>query len=110
MECKFSDVTHEVEVEVNIDAQIIPKKGSFKYLGFIIQENGEIDVDVARRIGAGRQNGGSHLEYCDKNVLARLKGKFYRVVVPILLYGTWYWPTKNVHDEYSGDEDTQINV
>ncbi|KAG5579148.1 hypothetical protein H5410_049775 [Solanum commersonii] len=74
------------------------------------RENGEIDVDVTRCIGAGRQNGCSNSEYCDKNVLARLKGKFYRVVVPILLYGTQYWPTKNVHDEYSGDEDTQMNV
>lgn len=65
---------------------------SFKCLEFIILENGEIDVDVTRRIGAGRQNWCSSSEYCDKNVLARLKGKFYRVVVPIFLYGTKYWP------------------
>ncbi|KAG5602253.1 hypothetical protein H5410_033623 [Solanum commersonii] len=40
LECKFSDVTHEADVELRIDTQIIPKRGSFKYLGSIIQGNG----------------------------------------------------------------------
>lgn len=45
MKCKFSDVTHEVEVEVKIDKQVIPKRGCFKYLGSIIQENENINDD-----------------------------------------------------------------
>ncbi|KAG5608822.1 hypothetical protein H5410_020103, partial [Solanum commersonii] len=48
--CKFSDATHEADVKVWIDIQVIPKRGSFKYLGLIIQGNGEID-DV--HIGMG---------------------------------------------------------
>ncbi|XP_059295335.1 uncharacterized protein LOC132048650 [Lycium ferocissimum] len=42
---------HEEEVEVNIDAQAISKRGSFKYLGSKIQGSGEIDENVAHRIG-----------------------------------------------------------
>ncbi|XP_060183178.1 uncharacterized protein LOC132613148 [Lycium barbarum] len=52
-ECKFSDVTQETDVEVKIEAQVIPKRRSFKYLGFVIQRDREINDDVAHRIGAG---------------------------------------------------------
>ncbi|XP_070039069.1 uncharacterized protein [Nicotiana tomentosiformis] len=31
LECRFSDGTHEADVDVNLDTQVIPKKGSFKY-------------------------------------------------------------------------------
>jgi len=35
---------------------------------------------------------------CDKKILPKLKGKFYRVVVrPALLYGAECWPAKNSH-------------
>ncbi|XP_070042497.1 uncharacterized protein [Nicotiana tomentosiformis] len=99
LECKFSDGTHDANVEVKLDAQVIPKRASFKYLGFIIQSNGEIDEDVAHRIGAGwmkwRLASGV---LCDRNVPLRLKGKFYRVMVrPAMLYGAEYWPVKNSH-------------
>ncbi|XP_070023252.1 uncharacterized protein [Nicotiana sylvestris] len=50
---RFSDGTHDADVEVKLDAQVIPKRASFKYLGSIIQGNREIDEDVAHRIGAG---------------------------------------------------------
>lgn len=46
----FSDVTHEEDVEVRLDIQVIHKKGSFKYLG--IQNNGEIDRDVTHHTDA----------------------------------------------------------
>lgn len=36
LEWKLSDVTYEVDVELNIDTQVISKRGSFKYLGSII--------------------------------------------------------------------------
>ncbi|XP_019256456.1 PREDICTED: uncharacterized protein LOC109234866, partial [Nicotiana attenuata] len=98
-ECKFSDGTHDADVEVKLDTQVIPKRASFKYLGSIIQGNGDIDEDVAHRIGAGwmkwRLASGV---LCDRNVPLRLKGKFYRVVVrPAMLYGAECWPVKNSH-------------
>ncbi|XP_059310717.1 uncharacterized protein LOC132062090 [Lycium ferocissimum] len=51
LELKFGDVMRELEVEVKIDTLVIPKRGSFKYLGSIIQGNMEIDDDIAHRIG-----------------------------------------------------------
>uniref|UniRef100_A0A1S4AAW9 Uncharacterized protein n=1 Tax=Nicotiana tabacum TaxID=4097 RepID=A0A1S4AAW9_TOBAC len=53
LKCKFSDVTGEADNDVRLDSQVIPKKGSFKYLRSIIQGNREIDEDVTDRIGAG---------------------------------------------------------
>nr|XP_016500006.1 PREDICTED: uncharacterized protein LOC107818496 [Nicotiana tabacum] len=52
-ECKFSDETHEADEDVKLDTQIIPRRGSFKYLESIIQGNGEIDDEVSHRISAG---------------------------------------------------------
>ncbi|XP_070002920.1 uncharacterized protein [Nicotiana sylvestris] len=82
LECKFSDGTHEIDVEVKLDAQVIPKRVSFKYPGCIIQGNREIDEDVAHRIGAGwmKWTLTSSVLY-DKNVPPILKGNFIRVVV-----------------------------
>ncbi|XP_016566975.1 uncharacterized protein LOC107865153 [Capsicum annuum] len=80
-----------------MDSQVVCKRDSFKYLGFIIQENREIDEDVSHRTGAGWMKWKLASGFlCDKNVPLKLKGKFYRVVVrPTMLYGAKYWPTKN---------------
>nr|XP_009618780.1 uncharacterized protein LOC104110918 [Nicotiana tomentosiformis]XP_016501536.1 PREDICTED: uncharacterized protein LOC107819876 [Nicotiana tabacum] len=99
MECKFSMETHEAEMYVKLDTQVIPKRANFKYLGSIIQSNGEIDEDVTHHIGAGwlklRLSSGV---LCDRNVLPRLKGKFYKAVVKsVMLYEVEYWPVKKFH-------------
>ncbi|XP_070031549.1 uncharacterized protein, partial [Nicotiana tomentosiformis] len=59
----------------------------------------EIDEDVTHRIGAGwmkwRLASGV---LCDKKVLPKLKGKFYKVVVrPTMLYDAECWPVKIAH-------------
>ncbi|XP_060191168.1 uncharacterized protein LOC132620753 [Lycium barbarum] len=99
LECKFSGVPQEADVEVKFGTQVIQKKGSFKYLGSILQENGDIDDDVTHRIGAGwlKWRLASRV-LCGKKVPPKLKGKFYKVVVrPTLLYGAECWPVKNSH-------------
>lgn len=58
------------------------KRGSFKYLGSIIQGNWEIDDDVTHHIGAGLLKW--RLTFgvmCNKKVHKHLKDKFYNVVV-----------------------------
>ncbi|XP_060216871.1 uncharacterized protein LOC132644299 [Lycium barbarum] len=99
LECKFSNVMSEAEMEVKIEALVIPKRDNFKYLGSIIQGDGEIDADVAHRIGDGWVKW--RLAFgvlCDKKVSPRLKGKFYRVVVrPTFFYEAECWPVKNAH-------------
>ncbi|XP_070048465.1 uncharacterized protein [Nicotiana tomentosiformis] len=53
VEFKFSGVPGEADIEVRLDSQVIPQKGSFKYLGSIMQGDGDIDEDVMHRIGVG---------------------------------------------------------
>ncbi|WMV48115.1 hypothetical protein MTR67_041500 [Solanum verrucosum] len=69
-----------------IDAHVILKRGSFKYLGSIIHENGEINDDVKRSIGV---RWAKWRRMCDKIVSSRLKGKFYKVVA--FLANTFHW-------------------
>ncbi|KAF3619609.1 putative thioredoxin Y1, chloroplastic-like [Capsicum annuum] len=99
VECKFNDVRRENEVVVKLEAQEVCKRDKFKYLGSVIQSNGEIDEDVSHRIGAGWMKWKLAAGVlCDKKVPPKLKGKFYRVVVrPALLYGAECWPVKSSH-------------
>ncbi|KAM3202650.1 hypothetical protein P3L10_030274 [Capsicum annuum] len=99
VEYKFNDVRWENEVVVKLESQEVCKRDSFKYLGSVIQSNGEIDEDVSHRIGAGWMKWKlASGVLCDKKVPPKLKGKFYRVVVrPAMLYGAECWPVKNSH-------------
>jgi len=75
---------------VRLDRQEIPMSNHFKYLGFIIQKDGEIDSNVNHRIQAGWLKWRSATGVlCDRNIPLWLKGKFYRTDIrPTLLYGT----------------------
>ncbi|XP_019236534.1 PREDICTED: uncharacterized protein LOC109216790 [Nicotiana attenuata] len=75
LECKFSDVTQEADIDVSPDTQVIFKRGSFKYLGSIIQGDEEIDEDVTHRIG------GCSGVLCDMNVPLKLKDKIRNEVI-----------------------------
>ena len=53
LECKFNNVRLENEVVVKFESQVVCKRDSFKYLGSVIQGNGDIKEDVSHRIRAG---------------------------------------------------------
>jgi hypothetical protein len=98
MKYDFSATTQE-EGNVRLDGQVIPKKDIFRYLGSMLQKNGDIDDDVSHRIKV------SWLKWrqvstvlCDPRVSLKLKGKFYRSAIrSAMLYGAEYWPTKRRH-------------
>jgi len=71
----------------------------FKYLGSIIQKDGEIASDVNHRIHASWLKWRSETGVlCDRNIPLWLKGKFYRTDIrPALLYDTEYWAIKRDH-------------
>jgi len=98
MKCDFSATTQE-EGDVRLDGQVVPKKDTFRYLGSMLQKDGDIDEDLSHRIKAGwlkwRQASGV---LCDPRVPLKLKGKFYRTAIrPAMLYGAECWSTKRRH-------------
>ncbi|PUZ43043.1 hypothetical protein GQ55_9G630400 [Panicum hallii var. hallii] len=98
MMCDFSPTRHE-DGDVSLEGQVVAKKDTFRYLGSMLQKDGDIDEDVRHRISAGwlkwRQASGV---LCDKKVPQRLKGKFYRTAIrPAMLYGAECWSTKRQH-------------
>nr|XP_009606638.1 uncharacterized protein LOC104100961 [Nicotiana tomentosiformis] len=97
LECKFSVGIQEAKMDVKLDTQVIPERDSFKYLGSIIQSNGEIDEDVTHRMGWLKWR----LDFgvlSDRNVPPRLKGKFYKAVVrPAMLYGAEKYNIRNAY-------------
>ena len=96
LHCRFSADEGSAASEVAIAGETIPKVERFRYLGSIIQGNGEIDDDINHRIKVGWQkwkNASGVL--CDRRIPLKLKGRVYRMVVrPALLYGVECWPIK----------------
>jgi hypothetical protein len=98
MRCDFGTTAQE-EGDVSLEGQVVPRKDTFRYLGSMLQRDGDIDADVSHRIKAGwmkwRQAFGI---LCDKRVPQKLKGKFYRTTIRLaMLYGAECWPTKKRH-------------
>jgi hypothetical protein len=44
MKCDFNATTQE-EGDVRVDGQVVPKKDTFRYLGSMLQKNGDIDEE-----------------------------------------------------------------
>ena len=101
MECKFRKRRNNEQGVITLDDQQIPVIECFKYLGSIIQKEGEIDGDVNHRIKTGWLMWRSAIGVlCDRNMPLSLKGKFYRTVVRLfLLYGTGCWANKKQHTQ-----------
>jgi hypothetical protein len=94
MKCDFSATTQEGDVR--LDGQVVPKKDTFRYLGSMLQKDGDIDEDLSHKIKVGwlkwRQASGV---LCDPKVPLKLKVKFYRTVIrPAMLYGVECWLLK----------------
>ena len=95
MMCDFSATMHEGG-DVSLDGQVVPQKDTFRYLGSMLQKDGDIDEDVRHRISADllKWHQASGVLY-DRRVPQKLKGKFYRTAIrPAMLYGAEYWPKK----------------
>jgi hypothetical protein len=49
MKCDFNATTQE-EGDVRLDGQMVLKKDTFRYLGSMLQKDGDIDEDLSHRI------------------------------------------------------------
>ena len=73
MMCDFSATRHEGG-GISLDGQVVVQKDTFRYLGSVLQKDGDIDEDVRYRISSGwlkwRQSSGV---LCDRRVPQKLK-------------------------------------
>ena len=53
LECNFNSKQSDPETVIRIGDQVITKSDAFKYLGSMIQSDGEVDEDVTHRIRVG---------------------------------------------------------
>uniref|UniRef100_A0A914UZ20 Reverse transcriptase domain-containing protein n=1 Tax=Plectus sambesii TaxID=2011161 RepID=A0A914UZ20_9BILA len=86
---------------IHLDGTPIARVESFKYLGSVLSEEGNIDADVKARMACGwlkwRECSGV---LCDKKMPLRLKVKIYRTVVwPALMYGSECWAPARRHEQ-----------
>jgi hypothetical protein len=51
MKCDFG-ATMQEEGDIRLDGQVVPKKDTFRYLGSMLQKDGDIDEDHSHRIKA----------------------------------------------------------
>ena len=51
MRCDFGGAAQE-EGDVSLESQVMPKKDTFRYLGSMLQRDGDINADVSHRIKA----------------------------------------------------------
>ena len=80
---------------VNILGEELERVTNFKYLGTSMEEEGGIETEITKRVGAGWRN----LKKCsgvlfDRRMPVKLKGKVYKTVIrPAMLYGAETWAT-----------------
>ena len=96
MSCEFDDLEDQNRVDIEIDFQQMEQVKSFKYLGSVVQDDGDMDEEITNRIKSGwsswRKCRGI---LCDKRMPLKLKSRIQQQVIrPAMLYGSEAWVTK----------------
>ena len=85
LRCNFSGDEHHDGPDVTIGEHVVASTTKFKYLMYVIQNNGEINGDVTNRIQAGWLKWQSATGVlCDKNFPIRLKVSFTELPLGLL--------------------------
>ena len=80
---------------VKILGEELERVTHFKYLGTSMEEEGGMETEITKRVGAGWRNWKKCSGVlCDRRMPVKLKGKVYKTVIrPAMLYGTETWAT-----------------
>ena len=80
---------------VKILGEELERVTHFKYLGTSIEEEGGMETEITKRVGAGWRNWKKCSGVlCDRRMPVKLKGKVYKTVIrPAMLYGAETWAT-----------------
>ena len=80
---------------VKILGEELERVTHFKYLGTSMEEEGGMETEITKRVGAGWRNWKKCSGVlCDRRVPVKLKGKVYKTVIrPAMLYGAEMWAT-----------------
>ncbi|XP_063370241.1 uncharacterized protein LOC134658486 [Cydia amplana] len=98
LECNYSNVANRCNLYYP-DGTQVPKVNQFKYLGSVITNDANVEVDVSHRINIAWQKWRTLTGVlCDPRMPIRTKGKVYKTAVrPAMLYGAECWPVKETH-------------
>ena len=89
------------DTEVKIEGTALRKVSEYKYLGSVVQDNGELEKEVCSKIQGGwaRWKEVSGV-LCDRRVPAKLKGKLYTTAVrPAMTYSSECWAMKQRQEQ-----------
>ena len=80
---------------VNILGEELERVTHFKYLGTNMEEEGGMETEITKRVGAGWINCKKCSGVlCNRRMPVKLKGKVYKTVIrPAMLYGAETWAT-----------------
>lgn len=89
----------EGTTRVRLQEVLLNKVKEFKYLGAYVEEGGELNKEIEKKVQAGwgkwREASGV---LCDKRMPLKLKGKYYSAVVrPVMTYSSECWAVKKCH-------------
>ena len=98
---QFMDFNFEQNQEgnrepVKILGEELERVTHFKYLGTSMEEEGGMETEITKRVGAGWRNWKKCSGVlCDRRMPVKLKGKVYKTVIrPAMLYGAETWAVK----------------
>jgi hypothetical protein len=85
---------------ISMQGYELKKVTNFKYLGSTLSEDGEIDLEVEKRIQAGWMRWKSLSGVlCDKRISTKVKGKVFKVAVrPAMTYSAETWAIKKTQE------------
>ena len=91
----FEQSQHGNRERVKILGEELDRVTHFKYLGTSMEEQGGMETEITKRVGAGWRNWKKCTEVlCDRRMPVKLKGKVYKTVIrPAMLYGEETWAT-----------------